>query len=96
MTISYTFQRRKERIQWNSYLFPIEPENVEYGFGVDRFDLEGRTLLQIMVILFYSTSTFPNGKMSPERLQYQDGFLRSILRIFDNLKDQGRNIVDMW
>lgn len=71
----------------------IEPENVEYGFGVDSFDLEGRTIITDYGDFILFNVYFPNGKMSPERLQFKLDFYETFLEYIDNLKDQGRNIV---
>ena len=71
----------------------IEPENVEYGFGVDSFDLEGRIIITDYGEFILFNVYFPNGKMSPERLQFKLDFYETFLEYIDNLKDQGRNIV---
>ena len=71
----------------------IEPENVEYGFGVDSFDLEGRIIITDYGDFILFNVYFPNGKMSPERLQFKLDFYETFLEYIDNLTDQGRNIV---
>jgi exodeoxyribonuclease-3 len=71
----------------------IEPENVEYGFGIDSFDLEGRIIITDYSDFILFNVYFPNGKMSPERLQFKLDFYETFLEYIDNLKDQGRNIV---
>ncbi len=71
----------------------IEPEKVDYGFGVDRFDLEGRTIIADYGEFVLFNIYFPNGKMSSERLQYKMEFYDTFLEYADNLKDQGKNII---
>ena len=71
----------------------IEPEKVEYGFGVEKFDLEGRIIISDYRDFILMNIYFPNGKMSPERLQYKMDFYDAFLEYADNLKDHGKNIV---
>ena len=68
------------------------PENVEHGFG-GKYDKEGRTLITDYGDFVLFNIYFPNGKMSPERLQYKMDFYDAFLGYADELKDQGRNIV---
>jgi exodeoxyribonuclease III len=68
------------------------PENVEHGFG-GKYDKEGRTLITDYGDFVLFNIYFPNGKMSPERLQYKMDFYNAFLEYADELKDQGRNIV---
>lgn len=71
----------------------IKPEKVNYGFGVERFDLEGRIIITDYGTFVLFNIYFPNGKMSHERLQYKMDFYDAFLEYADNLKDQGKNIV---
>jgi exodeoxyribonuclease-3 len=70
-----------------------EPVNVQYGFGEQRFDAEGRTL-----VIEYPTFTlfnvyFPNGKQGPERLEYKMAFYDAILTRWETLRKNGRRLV---
>lgn len=71
----------------------IKPESVKNGFGIEKFDLEGRTLITDYGHFVLFNIYFPNGKMSPERLQYKMEFYDAFLDYAEKLKDQGRNIV---
>ncbi|KQC04184.1 MAG: exodeoxyribonuclease III [Methanoculleus sp. SDB] len=51
-----------------------EPEEVSYGFGIDRFDTEGRILIARYPGFDLMNIYFPNGKMSRERLAYKMDF----------------------
>jgi len=59
------------------------PEDVRRGFGVDRFDAEGRVLVGRYTDFTLFNVYFPNGKMGPDRLQYKldfyDAFLDHLL-----------------
>lgn len=71
----------------------LKPEKVETGLGVDEFDREGRTLIADYGDFVLFNIYFPNGKMSPERLQYKMDFYDAFLEYANDLKSQGRNIV---
>lgn len=71
----------------------IKPQKVEKGFGIDEFDREGRTLIADYGDFVLFNIYFPNGKMSPERLQYKMDFYDAFLEYADRLKEEGRNIV---
>jgi exodeoxyribonuclease-3 len=71
----------------------IKPKKVQKGFGIPKFDLEGRTLITDYGDFVLFNIYFPNGKMSEERLQYKLDFYDSFLDYADGLKEEGRNIV---
>jgi exodeoxyribonuclease-3 len=71
----------------------LNPEKVQKGFGIPKFDSEGRTLITDYGDFVLFNIYFPNGKMSPERLQYKLDFYDSFLDYVDALKEEGRNIV---
>lgn len=71
----------------------LNPLKVEYGFGIPKFDDEGRTLILSYEEFVLFNIYFPNGKMSDERLQYKLDFYYSFLEIVSNLLSQGKKIV---
>jgi exodeoxyribonuclease III len=71
----------------------IKPNKVDKGFGIPEFDREGRTLIVDYGDFVLFNIYFPNGKMSPERLQFKMEFYQSFLEYADRLKDQGKNII---
>ncbi len=71
----------------------IKPETVKKGFGIDEFDREGRILIADYVDFVLFNIYFPNGKRSPERLQFKMDFYDSFLEYINELKDKGRNVV---
>ena len=70
-----------------------EPVSVEPGFGIERFDSEGRTLQVDMGDFVLFNVYFPNGKSSDERLTYKMEFYEAFLDHIETLRSQGRNIV---
>lgn len=71
----------------------IKPKNVEYGFGIDKFDLEGRTIIADYEEFVLFNVYFPNGKMSDERLKYKMEFYDAFLEHAEKLRKQSKNIV---
>jgi exodeoxyribonuclease-3 len=70
-----------------------EPEGVAHGFGIDKFDREGRILeLDYGDFLLFNIY-FPNGKSSDERLEYKMEFYDAFLRHLDQQASQGRQII---
>jgi len=69
------------------------PHEVAPGFGIERFDAEGRVLVSRYDAFTLLNVYFPNGKMSDERLRYKLAFYDAFL---DHLKvrlDGGENLV---
>lgn len=71
----------------------LNPIKVEYGFGIPKFDDEGRTLILYYENFVLFNIYFPNGKMSDERLQFKLDFYNSFLEFVSNLLNQGMKIV---
>ena len=70
-----------------------EPAQVTYGFGVEKFDREGRVIIadygQFVLLNIY----FPNGQSSAERLQYKMEFYDTFLEFVNRLRSQGKSVV---
>jgi exodeoxyribonuclease-3 len=71
----------------------IEPVGIEPGFGIERFDSEGRTLQADMGDFVLFNVYFPNGRSSDERLGYKLEFYDAFLDHIGTLRSQGRNII---
>ena len=69
------------------------PERVEHGLGVDAFDSEGRVILADYGRFVLVNIYFPNGKSSPERLDFKMKFYDTFLDFVDRLRHQGKSVV---
>jgi exodeoxyribonuclease-3 len=70
-----------------------EPVNVEKGFGIPRFDEEGRTLVADYGNFVLMNIYFPNGKASDERLDYKMAFYDAFLDYADKIRKQGKGVI---
>lgn len=71
----------------------ITPSNLEEGFGVDKFDTEGRIQIADFDDFLLYNIYFPNGKMSEERLRYKLEFYDAFLDHVNGMRDSGRNVI---
>lgn len=70
-----------------------KPLSINTGFGIGRFDNEGRALILEYSEFILFNIYFPNGKMSGERLQYKMDFYEMFLDYAKNLLNQGKKII---
>jgi exodeoxyribonuclease-3 len=66
---------------------------VQRGFGIERFDSEGRSIIADYGDFILCNIYFPNGQMSPERLAYKLDFYESFLDYADRLQKSGRGVI---
>lgn len=71
----------------------IEPTNISKGFGIEKFDNEGR-ILQLDYEKFTLLNIYyPNGGSGEERLRYKMEFYDAFLDYVNKLRDDGVNLV---
>lgn len=71
----------------------VPPLSVENGLGIEKFDIEGRVQVADFGDFVLYNIYYPNGKMSPERLQYKMDFYDAFHRHANSLKNDGRKLV---
>ncbi|MCX8125156.1 MAG: exodeoxyribonuclease III [Spirochaetes bacterium] len=71
----------------------MKPQEIETGFGIKRFDTEGRILIAYYDAFVLYNIYFPNGKASKERLQYKMEFYDAFLEHAENVRKKGKSIV---
>jgi len=70
-----------------------EPVKVSHGFGIERFDSEGRILITEYPGFTLFNIYFPNGKMNAERLRYKMDFYNACLEYLESLRKEGGKLV---
>ena len=71
----------------------VEPVSVRNGFGIEEFDVEGRTVFTEYPEFILFNVYFPNGKKDDERLRYKLNFYDAFLEHIDSLKAQGKKLI---
>jgi exodeoxyribonuclease-3 len=66
----------------------VEPLSVIYGMGIKEFDQEGRIIGAEYEDFWLLNAYFPNGGMSPERLDYKMRFYDAFLAFAEKLRKQ--------
>ncbi len=70
-----------------------KPDRISYGLGVEEFDQEGRTLIAEFGDIVLFNIYFPNGKGSPERLEFKMGFYEAFQkRAMEEVK-KGKKVI---
>ena len=70
-----------------------KPLAVKKGFGIKRFDDEGRVLETEFKDFTLFNVYFPNGKMNEQRLKFKMEFYEEILKYFVKLRKKGKRLV---
>ncbi len=70
-----------------------EPLNINYDFGTNNLDIEGRVIIAEYPKFILFNIYFPNGKSGPERLKYKMEFYDEFLKYADSLKSAGKKLV---
>jgi exodeoxyribonuclease-3 len=71
----------------------IEPEKVEYGLGIPKFDDEGRTLVAYYKDFVLLNVYFPNGGGGPHRLEYKMEYYDAFLKFIKKLEKKGKHVI---
>lgn len=71
----------------------IDPLRTECGFGVERFDREGRIVMSEFKDFTLFNIYFPNGGSGPERLGYKMEFYDAFLDFAEGLRQRGQKVV---
>lgn len=69
------------------------PLAVTEGLGIQRFDAEGRVLSADYGDFVLMNIYYPNGKASPERLQYKMDFYEAFLKHANELRQKGKKLI---
>ena len=70
-----------------------KPSRVQIGFGIKRFDEEGRIIITEYPNFILFNIYFPNGKLSSERLEYKMDFYDAFLDFADPLQKEDKRLV---
>jgi len=71
----------------------IEPLRVETGFGLSKFDEEGRVVMTEFPEFVLYNVYFPNGKKDSDRLNFKLEFYEAFLKKIDGLRKKGKKVI---
>jgi len=83
----------KKGYSGTSIFSKIKPQSTSVGFGIDKFDREGRVTQANYENFTLLNVYFPNGKRDEERLQYKLDFYKEFFLYCENLRKQGHKLV---
>lgn len=70
-----------------------KPISIKHGFGIDKFDREGRILILEYSSFILMNIYFPNGQMGIERLNYKMEFYDCLLDYANKLVSCGKKLI---
>ncbi|MEW6526425.1 MAG: exodeoxyribonuclease III [Spirochaetota bacterium] len=89
----FTVEAQKKGYSGVALYSTLKPEKIETGFGIERFDTEGRILIAHYDTFVLYNIYFPNGKASKERLHYKMDFYDAFLDHAESVRKKGKSIV---
>jgi exodeoxyribonuclease-3 len=91
----YTYWNSPERKGYSGVAtFTKEkPLGVQNGFGIEKFDIEGRVIIAEYLEFVLFNIYFPNGKKDEERLRYKMDFYECFLEFVEPLKSLGKKLL---
>lgn len=98
-----TFSRMGYQSIWNpaqrpgysgtGVLYLQEPENIEFGMGIEHFDSEGRIIRLSYPNFELFNIYFPNGGQANARVPFKLEFYEKLLALFGQLMASGKEII---
>lgn len=85
--------RSKKGYSGTALFSKIEPKEVSYGIGIEKFDQEGRIIIARYEKFTLMNIYWPNGQMNEERLQFKMDFYDAFLEFANNLVSQGEKLL---
>lgn len=70
-----------------------EPIHVDVGFGIEKFDCEGRVVMTEFKEFILFNVYFPNGKMNSDRLNYKLEFYDAFLKHVEKINRKGKKVI---
>lgn len=70
-----------------------EQKKIDCGFGIKKYDSEGRILITHFKDFILFNIYFPNGQRDNERLKYKLGFYDEFLKFANKLKEKGEKLI---
>lgn len=89
----YWFSAEKKGYSSVAILSKEEPDQVKYGMGIEKYDVEGRTIRADFGDITIINSYFPSGTTGTVRQDYKMEYLADIQNYIDELKKERPKII---
>lgn len=89
----YWFSAEKKGYSSVAILTKDEPDYIETGIGLEKYDVEGRTIRADFGDITIINSYFPSGTTGTMRQDYKMDYLADMQNYIDNLKKERPNII---
>ena len=76
-------------------LTQVEPDSVNYGMGIEEFDIEGRMVQLVFPDWVLNSVYFPNGGNGDDRLDYKLRFYDAFLENSLHWVSQGKHVITL-
>ncbi len=90
---TYWHFARKKGYSGVATLTRLQPQKVQPGIGIAKFDDEGRVLITEFAQFILFNIYFPNGQRDHGRVEYKLEFYAELLKIVNALRDQGKRVI---
>lgn len=89
----YWFSAQKKGYSSVAVLTKLKPTKVEFGIGIEKYDIEGRTLRLDIDDITLINSYFPSGTTGDIRQDFKMEYLADFLIYIENLKKERPKII---
>lgn len=90
---SYCFSAKKKGYSGLIILTKTTPDNVEYGIGIEKYDIEGRLIRLDFNDFTLINAYFPSGTTGDIRQDFKMQWLADFQKYIDNLKKERPNLI---
>ena len=90
---SWFYSAEKKGYSGTALYSKIEPKSVEFGFGVEEFDHEGRVIKADFGDFVLFNIYFPNGGRGDDYVKFKLRFYDCFLDLVTELQKQGREVI---
>ncbi len=89
----YCFSAQKKGYSGVIILTKTTPDNVEYGIGIEKYDIEGRLIRLDFKDITLINTYFPSGTTGDIRQGFKMQWLADFQKYIDNLKRERENLI---
>ena len=91
--VTYHSCTRKKGYSGVAIFSKIKPLSTSVGFGIEKFDIEGRVVQYDFEAFSLLNIYFPNGGMGEERVQYKLEFYEALFNYCEELRAKGKKLL---